>query len=45
MFSAGTVEEAIIALGMSWVTGAAPKPNAGTSDGDKTIGSLSEVWT
>ena len=34
--SAGTVEEAI-ALGTSWVAGAAPKPNAGSSDGDTAI--------
>ena len=33
------------ALGMSWVTGAALKPHAGSSDGDTAIGLLSEVVT
>ena len=42
--SAGTAEEAI-ALGMSWVAGAAPKPHAGSSDGDTAIELLSEVVT
>ena len=42
--SAGTAEEAI-ALGMSWVAGAAPKPHAGSSNGDTAIEFLSEVVT
>ena len=42
IISAGTAEEAI-ALGTSWVAGAAPKPHADSSDGDTAIEFLSEV--
>ena len=42
--SAGTTEGAI-ALGASWVAGAAPRPHAGSSDGDTAIEHLSEVVT
>ena len=44
IISAGTVEEAI-ALEMSRVAGAAPKPHAGSSDADTEIDLLSEVVT
>ena len=42
--SAGTAEEAV-ALGMSRMAGAAPKPHAGSTDGDTAIELLSEVVT
>ena len=42
--SAGTAEEAI-ALGMSWMAGVAPKPHAGSNDGDTAIELLIEVAT
>ena len=42
--SAGTAEEAT-ALGMSWVTDTAPKPHAGSSDGDTAIDFLSKIVT
>ena len=42
LFCAGTAEEAI-ALGTSWVAGAAPKPHAGNSDGDTAMDLVSEV--
>ena len=42
--SAGTAEETI-ALGRSWVAGAAPKLHAGSSVGDTAIELLSEVVT
>ena len=42
--SAGTAGEAI-ALGTSWVAGAAPKPHADTSNGDTAIKLLTEAVT